>query len=148
MASELTADEMLRRLHRDLDGRTVWLGPGAPERLSGFDVPLTQVSSDASRADVAIVTVRNVAAGGTAAGVLPFPVDEVWGVAAVRCWGEADPDEKTVRLRRLIMPLALLELGSDGWVVREVPMGVSARDVQKDCPFRLHCGSELRPLVR
>lgn len=136
---------MLRRLARDLGERTVWLGPGAPARLREL-APAARVVQGVDLADVAIATVVRVSASGVAPGNLGVRAKEVWALAGPRPWGEADPDESTFQVRRLITPVALLELVSEGWRVREVAPGVSARDVQSECPFTLRCGSDLQPL--
>lgn len=123
-----------------------------PEGSLWVDAALAPEGPRSKNALVAVVAVPDADADGHASPVKLEHAAEggavIWGVGAA---GFAFSDRVLTgpRLHRLYTARALLSFEADPlpqWRVRRVLAGVSARDLQAECPFRLVAGPDLAPL--
>lgn len=122
----------------------------SPEGSLWVDPALAPEGPRSADATIAIVAVEDADAGGHASVEVSEGLDGavIWGIGDVG-FAFSDGVLAGARLDRLYAPRALLTFEADPlprWRVRRVLAGVSARDLQDECPFGLVAGPDLAPL--
>ncbi|MBX3251997.1 MAG: hypothetical protein KF901_32775, partial [Myxococcales bacterium] len=135
---------LIARVLGALEAQRVWLGPGLPEASrAALAARAHQEEGDVA---LALVEVSAIDADGRCdAPPPPLRAEACWGVAPSTLRFSAAPLAGP-RLARIFASDATLSFERDGWRVRAVGLGLSARDLQERSPFGLVAGPDLGPL--
>ncbi|MEM9070365.1 MAG: hypothetical protein AAGE52_17810 [Myxococcota bacterium] len=124
---------LLRRLVAEAGTLRTFVGPGLEELGLTHD----------PEGEVALLDVGTIGEGGRC----EIPLERATRVVAIaRALPFVPAEPMGTRVDRLLMPLGVLDF-EGRWRVREVAVGVSARDVQESCPFPLVAGADLIPFA-